>query len=113
MVMRPRLEVLGALADPTRLDLIERLQQGSALATTQLAQGTGITRQAIRKHLTVLEQAGLVTNRRVGRQRLWSLDPGPLAEVGDWASSIRSTWEARFDRLDAFLALDSPGDPDA
>lgn len=113
MVMRPRLEVLTALADPTRLAVIERLQDGSRLATTELASGSGLTRQALRKHLAVLEHAGLVRGRRDGRQRLWSLDPAPLDAVTDWTRAIRTTWEERFDRLDAFLAAEEQGDPDA
>jgi len=104
MVMRPDTAVFAALADPTRLDLIERLKGVTALATTELAEGTGLTRQAVKKHLDVLARAGLVHGSRSGRRRLWHLDPAPLDSVQDWAEAIRTQWEARFDQLDAFLA---------
>lgn len=104
MVMRPDTAVFVALADPTRIDLIERLQRAHALATTELAEGTGLTRQAVKKHLDILENAGLVHGTRSGRRRLWRLDPAPLTSVQHWAEGIRTQWEARFDQLDAFLA---------
>jgi len=119
MVARPTPDplVFAALADATRLSLVTRLQVERARSTTELAEGTGMSRQAIRKHLGVLAEAGLVRDRREGRQRLWELDPEPLAEVRDWADAVRRTWEARFDRLDAFLrtthaAEKADGDPD-
>ena len=103
MVMRPDVEVFSALADPTRLDLVERLQRADGLATTELAQGTGLSRQAVKKHLDVLAHAGLVTDTRSGRRRIWRLDPSPLRSVQSWAEGIRTQWETRFNQLDAFL----------
>lgn len=103
MSMRPEVALFSALADPTRLEIVERLQRADALATTELADGTGMTRQAIRKHLDVLANAGLVQDTRSGRRRLWRLDPAPLSSVQAWAEGIRTQWETRFDQLDAFL----------
>lgn len=103
MVMRPDVAIFSALADPTRLELVERLQRADALATTELAEGTGLTRQAVKKHLDVLAHAGLVQGTRDGRRRLWRLDPAPLSSVQNWAEGIRTQWEARFDQLDALL----------
>jgi len=104
MVARaPDPQVFAALADGTRLSLVTRLQQMPSLSTTQLAEGTGLSRQAIRKHLGVLAEVGLVHDRRSGRQRLWELDARPLSGVSDWADAVRQAWEARLDRLDAFL----------
>jgi len=104
----PRL--FAALGDATRLSLIDRLAQSPSLSTTALAQGTGLTRQAVRKHLGVLLEAGLVRDRRVGRERRWSLHAAPLDQVRDWASAIRTHWEERLDRLDAFLAATAEDD---
>ncbi len=84
--------------------MIERLQRDDALSTTELAHGTGLTRQAVKKHLDVLAQAGLVHGTRSGRRRIWRLDAQPLALVQHWAQGIRTQWEARFDQLDALLA---------
>lgn len=96
-------QLFAALADETRLSLVSRLLTTRSLSTTQLAEGTGLTRQAVRKHLGVLAEAGLVHDRRVGRERRWSLDPAPLEEVSQWLDAVRRQWEARLDRLDAFL----------
>ena len=99
----PSPHIFAALADETRLALVDRLQLQRTRSTTQLAEGTGISRQAVRKHLGVLHEAGLVTHRRVGRERMWELDAAPLAEVRDWIDAVRQHWESRLDRLDAFL----------
>lgn len=110
MVTLPDPKVFAALADPTRLDVVERLRLGGERSTTQLAAGTRLSRQAVRKHLAMLASAGIVVDQRVGRQRLWRLDPTPLAPIGAWTSHVRSTWEARFGQLDALLALpEHPG----
>ncbi len=106
MVMRPDPSLFSALGDSTRLDLIERLQRVDALATTELASGTGLTRQAVKKHLDVLAEAGLVHSTRSGRRRIWRLDTGPLMSMGTWAEHIRQQWETRFDQLDALLLSD-------
>lgn len=99
----PDAQLFAALADETRLSLVSRLLLTPSLSTTQLAEGTGLSRQAVRKHLGVLADAGLVHDRRVGRERRWSLDPAPLDEVSQWLDAVRRQWEARLDRLDAFL----------
>lgn len=106
MVVRPNPSLFSALADSTRLDLIERLRRVDALATTELASGTGITRQAVKKHLDVLAGAGLVHGTRSGRRRIWRLDTRPLESVEAWAEHIRHEWETRFDQLDALLLSD-------
>ncbi|MEN0061266.1 MAG: metalloregulator ArsR/SmtB family transcription factor [Myxococcota bacterium] len=111
MIRRPDPELFSALADPTRLDLVERLLSVPSLSTTQLTKGTGLTRQAIHKHLTVLEGVGLVAQERVGRRRLWSLDARPLGLVRDWSNRLRAVWAARFDQLERLLAEGGPDDP--
>ncbi|MCB9745752.1 MAG: helix-turn-helix transcriptional regulator [Alphaproteobacteria bacterium] len=99
----PDVAVFAALADPTRLSLLQRLRDQRPRSTTQLVQGTGLTRQAVRKHLGVLSQAGLVRHRRSGRTRQWELDARPLEQVSVWADSYRRFWETRLDQLDALL----------
>lgn len=100
----PDARVFSALADPTRLRLIERLRRRPRQSITALGAGESVTRQAITRHLTVLADAGLVRDVRSGRERLWELDPTPLGEVSAWIESVRAEWEARFDRLEAWLA---------
>jgi DNA-binding transcriptional ArsR family regulator len=107
---RPDPSLFAALADPTRLELIERLLEVPSGSTTELAEGTGLTRQAVHKHLVVLEGVGLLSQERVGRRRLWSLDARPLRALRDWSDHLRAVWEARFDKLDRLLA--ETGDPD-
>lgn len=114
-MVRPDPALFAALADGTRLELVDRLLPVAALSTTELADGTGMSRQAVHKHLSVLEAAGLVSHRRAGRRRLWSLEPGPLLHIRTWIDRTRAQWQARFDRLDALLAqppeTGGPDDP--
>jgi DNA-binding transcriptional ArsR family regulator len=104
----PDPRVFAALGDATRLLLLDRLRGGQARSITALSEGTSLSRQAVTKHLAVLEGAGLVRDVRHGRERRFSLDPAPLALVADWSTRFRQDWEDRFDRLDAFLHADPP-----
>ncbi|MEO8457013.1 MAG: metalloregulator ArsR/SmtB family transcription factor [Chloroflexota bacterium] len=83
--------VFAALGDETRLALVARLSEGDAVSITQLTAGTDVTRQAITRHLEVLEDAGLVRGTRRGRERLWRLERAKLdiarrslAQISDW-----------------------------
>lgn len=105
--MLPR--VFAALGDDTRLVLVQRLSREGALATTALSDGTDLTRQAITKHLAVLEDAGLVRGVRVGRQRLWMAERQPFDDLSAWLALHRCEWEARLQRLDDFLQTTDPG----
>ena len=107
MPVRPDLALFVALADSTRLELVDRLLVVSELSTTELSQGTGMSRQAVHKHLEVLEAAGLVTQRRSGRKRLWALDGRPFRTLRDWSDRMRALWEIRFEQLARL-----PGEPD-
>ncbi|MCB9762045.1 MAG: helix-turn-helix transcriptional regulator [Alphaproteobacteria bacterium] len=102
-VRTPDPVVFAALADPTRLFLVEQLTDVPSRSTTQLVAGTGLSRQAVRKHLGVLAEAGLVRHHREGRTRLWQLDALPLRDVSEWAASYRRHWEQRLDRLEHYL----------
>lgn len=98
----PAAPIFAALGDPTRLHLLARLGRGEASLST-LAAGTGMTRQAVTKHLDVLARAGLVRHARFGRERRYRADVAPLAEAADWIASWRTQWEASFDRLADYL----------
>lgn len=92
--------VFEALADPTRRRLLELLVVGERSAG-ELAAEFAISRPGVSRHLRVLREAGLVRTRGDGRRRLYSADPGPLAEVEDWLERWRGFWAQRLDALDA------------
>jgi DNA-binding transcriptional ArsR family regulator len=91
-----------ALADPTRRAILARLAGGDA-GVLELAGPFPISQPAVTKHLKVLESAGLISRRRLARQRLCRLEPQRLKELADWVGSYREFWEASFDRLDSYL----------
>ncbi len=93
----------AALADPTRRAILARLIQGET-SVTELAQPFAMSLPAVSKHLKVLEKAGLVSRSREAQWRPVRLDAGPLKDVTDWLEPYRQMWEARFDRLEAYLA---------
>ncbi len=94
--------VFGALADPTRRSILERLGRGDA-TVTQLAEPFAISLPAVSRHLKVLEQAGLITRVREAQTRVSTLRAQPLDEVEEWLDRIRALWGVRFDLLDAHL----------
>ncbi|WP_146909388.1 ArsR/SmtB family transcription factor [Arenimonas daejeonensis] len=92
----------SALADPTRRAILARLIQGET-SVTELAQPFNMSLPAVSKHLKVLEKAGLVSRGREAQWRPCRLDAGPLKDITDWLEPYRKLWEARFDRLEAYL----------
>lgn len=97
------MNVFEAVADPTRRTLLERLRSGGASTLTELARDLPMSRQAVTKHLDVLERAGLVTVRRVGRTRVHELDPAPLRELEGWLAPYAAAWDRRLARLKKHL----------
>lgn len=93
----------AALADPTRRAILARLIQGER-SVTELAEPFAMSQPAVSKHLKVLERAGLVSRGREAQWRPCRLDAGPLKDATEWLEPYRRLWEARFDRLDAYLA---------
>ena len=94
--------IFGALADPTRREILARLSRGQA-GVQEIAEPFRMTLPAISKHLKVLERAKLI---RRGRDKQWrpcELAAAPLKEVSDWVSEYRQFWEESFDRLDEYL----------
>ncbi|HXU64464.1 MAG TPA: metalloregulator ArsR/SmtB family transcription factor [Polyangia bacterium] len=91
--------VFFALGDPTRLSVVRKLGSGGALTATALAGGAKVTRQAIVKHLQVLEGAGLVTHEKRGREVLYALDPQRLADARAFLDLVSTSWDRALQRL--------------
>ena len=99
-----RLDVtLLALADPTRRAIIRRLAPGEA-RVTEVAAPLPMSLNVVSKHVWVLERAGLVRQRVVGRDHILSFDPAPLDEAAAWIATQQATWQQRFDVLENVLA---------
>ena len=91
--------LFGALADPTRRLLVERMLTKGPATATVLAEATPLTRQAVLKHLQVLETAGLLDHERVGREVRYRVTPQPLATAVGWILDTAGSWDKRIDRL--------------
>jgi DNA-binding transcriptional ArsR family regulator len=91
-----------ALADPTRRAILSRLSQGEA-SVTELAAPFSMSMPAISKHLKVLERANLISRGKEAQWRPCKLEAAPLEAASNWVEQYRAMWEARFDRLDAYL----------
>jgi DNA-binding transcriptional ArsR family regulator len=94
--------VFGALADPTRRAMLERLSHGSCPIAT-LSEPHDISAPGISKHLRVLEESGLITRTRVGRITHCQLTRRPFADAHDWLERHAAFWEQQFDALAAYL----------
>ena len=92
----------AALADPTRRAILARLMSGEA-SVTVLAEPFDMSMPAVSKHLKVLERAGLIARGRAAQWRPCRIEPNALRDVDAWLEEYRRLWEARFDRLDAYL----------
>src|SRR5579872_5615182 len=95
--------LLKALADPTRRAIFEQLVRQGEQNVVALTKQAGVSQPAVSKHLGVLKQAGLVRDRRDGRQTHYSAQPKALAPLVDWMSLYGNFWRQRFDRLEALL----------
>ena len=94
--------VFAALGDPTRLKLVAVLCAGGALSIAQLTANTDISRQGVTKHLQVLADAGVVHDVKLGRERLWQLEPGQIDEAKRTLEVIGRQWEVALGRLKTF-----------
>jgi DNA-binding transcriptional ArsR family regulator len=93
---------LAAIADPTRREILERLGRGQA-TISELAEPFGMSLTGLKKHVAILEEAGLVTTEKVGRTRCCRLSANPLDEITQWIESYRQTLSDRLDRFEALL----------
>jgi DNA-binding transcriptional ArsR family regulator len=91
--------VFAALGEPTRMQLLGRLGDGAPKSITRLAEGMAISRQALTKHLRVLQTAGLASATRDGRETLYRLDPAGLLAAEAWIGTVSRQWDAAIDRL--------------
>jgi DNA-binding transcriptional ArsR family regulator len=101
-----------ALADPARRAMIERLSRGPA-PVSELARPLPMSLPAAMQHLGVLEAAGLVRSKKVGRVRTCAIEPQALSQIEQWIDARRIEWEHRLDRLGDYLkTLENEGDVD-
>jgi len=95
--------LFAALGDATRLRLLGRLSAGGPLSITRLSEGTGVTRQAITRHLHALGDVGLVRHARRGRERVWDLNRKRLEKAKQYLDHIAAQWDDAAERLRAFV----------
>lgn len=96
------LTMLGALAEPNRLHIVELLRNGPR-SVGEIAERLRLRQPQVSKHLRVLSDAGFVEVHPVAQQRIYQLRPQPFHELDAWLESYRHVWGARFDRLDTYL----------
>ncbi len=92
-----------ALADHHRRYLLDLLSQTDGQSLNELCAHLPMTRFGVMKHLNVLEEAGLVTTRKVGREKLHFLNSAPIRDVADWVEPYRRFWDERLNRLEDYL----------
>jgi len=97
-------QAFAALGDPTRLAILSRLASQGDLTVQEIAVPFAMSLPAVSQHLKVLERAGLIARDREGQKRPCRLNVERLAETARWFDHTRAAWEARFDRLEQFLA---------
>jgi DNA-binding transcriptional ArsR family regulator len=95
--------VFAALGDATRLSLVAKLCRGQPRSISQLTEGSKLTRQAISKHLRVLQSAGIVRRVRTGRESLFELDLEPIEEVKKHLDLVSELWDQSLARLKSFV----------
>src|SRR4030088_3027056 len=95
--------MFAPLGDDTRLALVARLSSEGPLSITRLTAGTPVTRQAITKHLTVLATAGLVSDLRRGRERIWELEPEQMEVARAYLEHVSKQWDQALGRLKEFV----------
>jgi DNA-binding transcriptional ArsR family regulator len=95
--------LFAALGDETRLALVRRISLGQQASITELTQGSRLTRQAVTKHLRVLERAGLVRSTREGRESRYALDPAPLVTLQEFLGKVSAQWDDALARLQSLV----------
>ena len=100
---RSQAPVFSALGDETRLSLVAKLCNGQPHSISQLTRHSRLSRQAITKHLRVLESVGIVHSVRTGRESLFALDPEPIEEMKEYLDLVSSQWNQALARLKSFV----------
>lgn len=103
--------MFAALGCVTRLELVSRLSDGREYSITELTDGLDLTRQAITKHLQVLQHAGIVNNRRVGRESRFAIQPTPIKQAKDYLARVSNQWDQSIERLRAKVDENHGTDP--
>jgi len=98
-----RAPVFAALGDETRLSLVAKLCDRQRYSISQLTHGSKLTRQAVTKHLQVLENAGIVHSVRAGRESRFELDPEPIEGIRDYLDFVSEQWDQALSRLRLFI----------
>jgi DNA-binding transcriptional ArsR family regulator len=100
---RAHAPVFAALGDRTRLSLVAKLSDREPRSIAQLTSGSKLTRQAITKHLRVLESAGIVHSTRKGRASLYAFNPRPIEDLREYLELVSREWDRRLARLKSFV----------
>jgi len=95
--------IFAALGDPTRLGLLMRLSDGESRSISSLSVDSRLTRQAVTKHLHVLQGAGLVRSLKVGRESRFAYRPEPLDAARAYLDAVSAQWDGALGRLKAFV----------
>jgi DNA-binding transcriptional ArsR family regulator len=96
--------VFAALSDPTRRQVLSLIGERGEASASQLARSLPVSRQAVHKHLASLAAAGLIADRREGREVLYRLTPAPMSEAMTWMASVGAQWDRRLAALQRHLA---------
>jgi DNA-binding transcriptional ArsR family regulator len=103
---RAKAAVFRALGDETRLSLLAKLSSGKQYSIAELTEGTKLTRQAVTKHLRVLERVRMVHGTREGRESLFAFDPQPVIEMKEYLEYVSKQWGVALARLKNFVEGD-------
>ena len=103
---RAKAAVFAALGDETRLSLLAKLCDGQRYSIAELTEGTKLTRQAVTKHLRVLERVRIVHGAREGRESLFVFDPQPVIELKEYLELVSKQWDRALGRLKKFVESD-------
>lgn len=96
-------EAFAAIADPARRSIIEQMTQRGSVTATEIAADLAMSRQAVAKHLGLLERAGLASSQKAGRETRFVPEPHALASVREWVESVERDWQKRLGNLKASL----------
>lgn len=98
-------QIFAALGDETRLSLLIRLSDGQRQSIAQLTEGSNLTRQAVTKHLHILERVRIVHSTRAGRESLFEFNPEPLDELKRYLDLVSERWDQTLSRLKSFVEI--------